>query len=116
MTLGYGWQLTKKALTAWNDDNALSLGAALAYLAAFSISPLMVITLAVRGFIYRQHSFSYIRSAIAGLLGNTAATAIASAITSVRHFEHGVSVTVFGFAALFLGASAVFVQLQNSLN
>ena len=116
MKLSHCWELTKKALAAWNNDSTLPLGAALAYYATFSISPLLVITLAVSGFFYRGDSSSYVRSRIADLVGDNAATAIAGAIASVRYSEHGLAATVLSVVILFLGASAVFVQLQNALN
>src|SRR5262249_43224233 len=98
------------------NDNTFPLGAALAYYASFSISPLLVIALAVTSFFYRGDNFSYIRAEIASLVGDKAATAIASAIESVRSSEHGLAATVFSIVVLFLGASGVFVHLQNSLN
>jgi len=116
MKLSHCWELTKKALAAWNNDSTLPLGAALAYYATFSISPLLVITLAVSGFFYRGDSSSYVRSRISDLVGDNAATAIAGAIASVRYSEHGLAATVLSVVILFLGASAVFVQLQNALN
>jgi membrane protein len=116
MKLSHGWDLTKKALAAWNNDNTFQLGAALAYYASFSISPLLVIALAVSSFFYSGTSFSYIHSEIADLVGDNAATAIAGAIASVRHSQHGLAATMFSVVILFLGASGVFVQLQNSLN
>jgi len=116
MKLSHSWDLTKKALAAWNNDNTFQLGAALAYYASFSISPLLVIALAVSSFFYSGDSFSYIHSEIAGLVGDSAATAIAMAIASVRQSQHGLAATVFSVVILFLGASGVFVQLQNSLN
>jgi len=116
MKLSHGWDLTKKAFAAWNNDNTFQLGAALAYYASFSISPLLVIALAVSSFFYSGDSFSYIHSEIAGLVGNSAAIAIAGAIASVRRSQHGLAATMFSVVILFLGASGVFVQLQNSLN
>jgi membrane protein len=116
MKLNHGWELAEKALAAWCNDNTFPLGAALAYYASFSISPLLVITLAASGFLYRGDSFSYIRSEIAYLVSDNAATAIAGAIQSVRSSEHGLAATIFSMLALFLGASGVFVHLQNSLN
>jgi membrane protein len=116
MKLSHGWDLIKKALAAWNNDNTFQLGAALAYYASFSISPLLVIALAFSSFFYSGDSFSYIHSEIAGLVGDNAATAIAAAIASVRHSQHGLAATMFSVVILFLGASGVFVQLQNSLN
>jgi membrane protein len=116
MKLSHGWDLTKKAFAAWNNDNTFQLGAALAYYASFSISPLLVIALAVSSVFYSGDSFSYIHSEIAGLVGDNAATAIAGAIASVRQSQHGLAATIISVVILFLGASGVFVQLQNSLN
>ncbi|PYS37285.1 MAG: ribonuclease BN [Acidobacteria bacterium] len=116
MRFGHGWELLKKALAAWNTDNTLPLGAALAYYASFSISPLLVIVLAISGFFYRGDSLSYVRSEIGDLVGERAATAITAAIESVHSSEHGLAATVLSLVVLFLGASGVFVQLQNSLN
>ena len=116
MRLSYSWELTKKAFVSWDNDNTFPLGAALAYYASFSISPLLVIVLAVSGLFYRGDSLSYIRSKIANFVGEEAAIAIAGAIGSVRFSEHGLAATVFSLIILFLGASGVFVQLQNSMN
>jgi membrane protein len=111
-----GWDLTKSAIAAWNIDKTLPLGAALAYYASFSISPLLVIILAVSGLFYTGDSFSYVRSALANFVGDSAATAISGAIQSSRSSRHAFAATVFSLAILFLGASSVFVQLQNALN
>src|SRR5439155_6273146 len=116
MRFGHGWELLKKALAASNTDNTLPLCAALAYYASFSISPLLVIVLAISGFFYRGDSLSYVRSEIGDLVGERAATAITAAIESVHSSEHGLAATVLSLVVLFLGASGVFVQLQNSLN
>lgn len=111
-----GWNLTRSALAAWNTDNTLPLGAALAYYASFSISPLLVIVLGVSGLLYPGDSVSYVRSELASLVGDSAATAISSAIQSARSSRHGFAATVLSLTILFLGASSVFVQLQNAMN
>ncbi len=109
------WQLTVRTCSAWNNDNALQLGAALAYYAVFSISPLLIIILVLAGFIYRGDSFAYIHAQIAMLAGDMAADTITSTIKSV-HSEHGPAATIAGGIILFIGASGVFVQLQSSMN
>ena len=112
MKLSHSWDLTKKALAAWNNDNTFQLGAALAYYASFSISPLLVIALAVSSFFYSGDSFSYIHSEIASLVGDNAATAIAAAIASVRHSQHGLAATLFS-VAMFLGAEFTKVYSEH---
>src|ERR671912_10661 len=49
-----GWQLAKKALSAWSDDYAPSMGAALSYYTLFSIAPLLVIVIAIAGFFFGE--------------------------------------------------------------
>jgi len=110
------WRLTVQTSAAWNNDNALQLGAALAYYAVFSISPLLIIILAVAGFLYRGDSFAYIHAQIATLAGNNAADTITSTIKSVPSSEHGFAATIVTVIILFIGASGVFVQLQSSMN
>ncbi len=110
------WRLIGRALSAWNNDNALQLGAALAYYAVFSISPLLIIILAVAGFAYRGDSLAYIHSEIAAFAGNNAADTVTSTIRSVRSSGQGFAATVLGVIVLFISASGVFVQLHNSMN
>jgi membrane protein len=110
------WRLMLQTASAWNNDNALQLGAALAYYAVFSISPLLIIILAGAGFLYRGDSFAYIHAQIATLAGNNAADTITGTIKSVHSSEHGLATTVVSVIILFVGASGVFVQLQSSMN
>jgi hypothetical protein len=44
-------ELVRKAVWAWIDDGAQSMGAALAYYTVFSIAPLLIIVIAVAGFV-----------------------------------------------------------------
>ena len=44
------WRLARQAFSAWADDYALSMGAALSYYTLFSIAPLLMIVIAVAGF------------------------------------------------------------------
>ena len=50
--LGTFWQLLKDAVSAWRADFAPSMGAALAYYTMFSIAPLLLIVIAVAGFVF----------------------------------------------------------------
>ena len=48
------WPLVKESVSQWSDDYAPSMGAALAYYTIFSIAPLIVIAIAVAGFVVRR--------------------------------------------------------------
>ncbi len=44
-------QLARQTVGAWTDDNAPSMGAAIAYFTVFSVAPLLLIVMAVAGFV-----------------------------------------------------------------
>src|SRR3954468_19783883 len=52
MTPRQFFDLMKKAVAAWSDDYAPSMGAALSYYTLFSITPLLVIVIALAGFFF----------------------------------------------------------------
>jgi membrane protein len=110
------WTLLKKSFWAWANENALEWGAALAYYTAFSIAPLLVIALTVAGFFYEGDSLSYVHGHIASFVGENAATAITSAIRSIRSSGGGAFASSVSILMLLVGASTVFGQLQNVLN
>ena len=110
------WILLKKSFWAWLNENALDWGAALAYYTAFSIAPLLVIALTITGVFYEGDSLSYIHAQISSLVGSNAATAMTSAIRSIRSSESGAVASFISVLVLLVGASTVFGQLQNVLN
>src|SRR5256885_16982026 len=107
-TMRRTWKLITGSVTAWNNQNALEWGAALAYYTAFSIAPLLIIALGIVGLFYKGDSLSYIHAQIANLIGENAATAITSAIHSVRTSEHGFATNVVSIVVLLVGVSSVF--------
>lgn len=50
------YRLTRKAVMAWMDDFAPSMGAAIAYYTVFSIAPLLVIVIAVAGALFGREA------------------------------------------------------------
>ena len=110
------WKIITGSVSAWSSQNALEWGAALAYYTAFSIAPLLIIALGIVGFFYKGDSLGYIHAQIGGLVGENAATAITSAIRSVRESEHGTSASIVSVIVLLIGASTVFGELQTAMN
>jgi membrane protein len=71
------WGMAKAAASAWVDDFAPSMGAAIAYYTAFSIAPLLIIVLAIAGFFFGQEAASgYLYVQLGGLIGDDGAKAI----------------------------------------
>ena len=46
------WHLVKDSVSAWIDDYAPSMGAALSYYTLFSIAPLLLIVVAIAGLVF----------------------------------------------------------------
>ena len=111
------WPLIKEAVTAWVDDYAPSMGAALSYYTVFSLAPVLLIVISVAGLIFgaeaaRGEIFGQLR----GLMGTDAAKAIEDILTSVNKPAEGVTGTAIGLVLLFIGATTVFGELQDALD
>ena len=111
-------EVVKRAATAWNDDNAPSHGAAIAYYTIFSVAPLLLIAINLASLVIGEHAARHsVVSEIRQTLGPVAGDALTALLDNAYQAAGGTaSFTVFGLILLVLGGSGVFVQLQDSLN
>src|SRR5258705_13539869 len=71
------WDLIKEAAMSWVNHKDARLGAALAYYSVFSLGPLMVIAIAIAGFVFGDEAVrGEVGSQLSGLLGETGAQAV----------------------------------------
>ena len=97
------WTLIKSAASAWIDDYAPSMGAALSYYTVFSIAPLLLIVISIAGLVFGQDAArGEIVGQLRGLMGTDAAHAIEGLLTSVNKPAEGVLATITG---VVVGAS-----------
>jgi membrane protein len=62
--------MLKQAVTAWMNDYAASMGAALAYYTMFSLAPVLLVAIAVAGLVFGQEAArGEIVSQLGGLVG-----------------------------------------------
>jgi membrane protein len=117
MDLRQGWQLAKRAVRAWADDYAPSMGAALSYYALFSIAPLLLIVIGVAGYFFGEEAArGEIYGQLATLIGPDGAYAVQGLVAAARKPQSGVLAMLIGTALLIGGASTVFGELQNALD
>lgn len=110
-------ELLKNAGQSWSDDNASTLGAALAYYTIFSIAPLLLLAVSVSGLVFGQKAAQgEIAQQIEGVVGQQGAEAIQTMLQGANQPAAGMWATVIGVVTLLVGASTVFGQLQFSLN
>jgi membrane protein len=111
------WPLLKETYNEWSEDKAPRLGAALAYYTVFSIAPILVIAMAVAGWVFgNQASQSYVQQEVAATFGSDSGKAIQTMVEHANKGNTSVIATILGVIVLLFGASGVFGQLQDALN
>jgi len=112
------FSLLKATAFEWLDDQAPTLGAALAYYTVFSLAPLLIISIALAGLVFgAEAAQGQIFDQLRGLLGDASGKAMQEIVQSASaEPKAGVVATVIGFVTLLFGASGAFGQLQASLN
>ncbi len=112
-----GLEMVKKAASAWVDDRAASMGAALSYYTVFSIAPLLLIVIAIAGLVFGvEAAQGAIVEQLQGLLGERAAQAIEEVVRNASRPKDSMVATAIGIALLLLGATTVLAELQDDLN
>lgn len=111
------WNLIRQSVSAWLDHRASSLGAALAYYTLFSIAPILVIAIAIAGYIFgSQAAETHLLEQMRGLLGDAGAAAVQGLLVSAEQSERKGWAAAIGVITLLIGASSVFGELQNTLD
>lgn len=111
------FSLAKKSVAAWSDDYAPSMGAAIAYYTVFSLAPLLLIVIAVAGFVFgREAVQGEIVGQLSGLLGRDGALAVQGLIKSASQPAQGLVATAISLVVLAVGATTVFGELQSALD
>ena len=117
MSLKAVYVLFKKACSAWADDNAPSMGAALAFYTVFSLAPVLIVAVSVAGVAFGQKvAEGELSWQLQGLLGEAGARAVQAILQSANRPALGILATAMGIATLLVGASGAFVELQDALN
>src|SRR6187431_475973 len=101
MNLKKNWELVKSAASAWIDDYAPSMGAALAYYTLFSIAPLLLIVISIAGLVFGPDAASgHIFAELRELMGEQGASAAQAQLQSVNKPAQGVLGTIVGVVLL----------------
>lgn len=109
--------LVKATFSAWIDDNAPSMGAALAYYTVFSIAPLLLIVISAAGLIFGvEVARGEIIAQLQNLMGKTGALVVQGLLESVSKPTESVTAAIIGVILLLIGATTVFAELQDDLD
>ncbi|MGB7085814.1 MAG: YihY/virulence factor BrkB family protein, partial [Phormidesmis sp.] len=118
MSLSDFWSLLKQTVAEWQRDKVSRLAAALAYYTTFSLAPVLVIVIAIASFLFEQSTVqSRIVEQLQGLLGQGGADLVQEMLTSKQgQSSDGIWATVISVGLLIVGASGLFIQLQDALD
>jgi membrane protein len=111
------FHILKEAGNGFIDDKVVKLSAALAYYTIFSIGPTIIIVIYLAGAFYGQEAVEgTIFNELKGLIGIQAAAQIQDMIRNVAENQQGSFAAIIGFITLFIGATGVFAEIQDSIN
>ncbi|HEK18871.1 MULTISPECIES: YihY/virulence factor BrkB family protein [unclassified Mucilaginibacter] len=111
------WKVILATFSGFSDDNGLKLSASLAYYTIFSLAPLLLLILSLAGIFlkdqsYRQDFYAQVQQYI----GKAGTLQLQSTIQSQDITgKSGIGLAI-SIVTLLLGASSIFVEIQDSLN
>jgi membrane protein len=110
-------RLFQSAGTAWWEDDAMRLGASLAYYTLFAIAPILLVATAIAGMVFGAEA---VRGEIVGqldhLIGREGARAVQSLLEGASQRRTGILATVIGSVTFVVAATGAFLELQGALN
>ncbi|HSB96997.1 MAG TPA: YihY/virulence factor BrkB family protein [Spongiibacteraceae bacterium] len=109
--------LVAHSISSWLDDRASTMGAALAFYTAFSLSPLLLVIIAAAGLIVDADiTQQAILWQFEGLLGADGAHFVQTLLQSAQRKDSGILSIAISAITLFIGATTVFSELEHNLN
>jgi membrane protein len=117
LRIGELWSLGKESVRSWSEDYAASMGAAIAFYTIFSLAPILIIAIAVAGFVFGEETArAELMSQITDLAGDDVAAAVDGVLREASLPGRGIAAMSFGIIAMVIGATTVFTELRSALN
>src|SRR5579862_9369821 len=111
------FQLFRRSVDEWTKHNDARMGAALAFYTIGSISPLVILVLAIVSLIFNKNTAeAHLLSKVQSLVGTQGRESVQTVLAHGHRAFSGIFSTVIGIIVLFLGASGVFQELRSGLN
>lgn len=111
------WKVLIASFSGFNNDNGLKLSASLAYYTVFSIAPLLILIISITSLVMRNYDVSQtLYPQIQHYVGKQAAVQMEEIIKNLQLSGKSGIALISGIAVLLLGASSMFIEIQDSLN
>lgn len=111
------WKVLVATFSAFGSDNGLKLSASLAYYTVFSLAPLLILIISLAGLVFgHDAATNRLYPEIKHYVGASAALQIQDTLKNLElSGKTGVAV-IIGTLTLLIGASSIFLEIQDSLN
>ena len=110
-------RLLWQAIVAWWNDNALRLGASVAYYTLFAIAPILLVAIAVAGSLFGAEA---VRGEIVGqidqLVGTEGGKAVQALLQGATRKDENILAATIGGITFVLAACGAFLELQAALD
>jgi membrane protein len=111
------WKILVDAATGFSNDKGMKLSSALAYSTIFSLPPMLLLVIISGGAIYGQDAVQgKIFTELKDIVGSNTALQIQDVIKGLQSQKNSFLATIVGSIALVIGATGIFVEIQDSLN
>jgi membrane protein len=111
------WGLLSETYQAWRQDNAPTLGAALAFYATFSMAPLLIIVIAIFGVILGKETVQVeILRRAQELIGAQGAAAVKMMLAAAYRPGTGLPATIIGILVILIGSTSALAMIKQALN
>lgn len=111
------WYLLTESFDSWGKHKAPRLGASLAFYTLLSLTPLLLMIVAIVGLVFGHTTAQReIVKQVQMLVGTQGAEATDALLKGSRSSAQGIIATVVGFVTLLFSASGVMIELRDALN
>jgi membrane protein len=109
-------ELFKESASCWTNDHAPQLGASLAFYTIFSLAPLLTIIVSIATLWFSKNATQEVFNQLGSTIGMKGAEFLQGILVQDGQQKSGVFTTISATVMLIVGATGVFIQLQDALN
>lgn len=111
------WRVLKSTFEGFRVHNITKLSGSLAYYTVFSMAPLLVVIISILGiFLGQEAAEGKIYAQLAGFMGSDTALQLQDIVSKAAIGDKGKLAFISGVIILFIGATTVFADIQESIN
>lgn len=117
VTLKGIWEVLRKSVNGFINDNIFKLSASLAYYTVFSLGPLLIMIIYLCGMFFgREAVEGSVYGQMEDFVGHDAAIQLQQIIKNAAISGENTIAAIIGSITLLIGATTVFADIQDSIN